>query len=171
MKCTVFSAAIILTGATFSQGALIGTPANAVPDLIIDLNTGTASLDTEGQVLSAYQIQSAGTNATITLIGDGDGFLTQGLTPVGSFFFTNASRDENGGSIGTLASGIYNLGQLYDPTLVTLPLSQSFVLADLRFGFDGDSSANGNGGVRFIPEPASIAFLGAASLMLRRRTR
>jgi autotransporter-associated beta strand protein len=143
------------------------------PQLIVNLITGAATLDTNGQSLAGYQIQSRGSNGVITAAGDGDGYLTAGLAAVGSFSFTNSTRDEFAAALGSLNDGVYELEQLYDPNLVSMPLSELFVLSDLRFAFNGDNSAAGNGVITFVvPEPSSIvALLGALLLTLRRRSR
>ena len=157
-------------GAGLVFAGVVGS-GDGVPDLIIDVATGRATLDTDGQTLTAFQIQSRGANATITLAGDGDGLLLAGKTAPGQFFFTNSSRDEFAGSLGTLAAGVYDLGQLFDPSLTNLPLSNAAALGDLRFGFNGDASAAGNGNVTFVPEPSGLALAGVAAAMVLRRRR
>jgi hypothetical protein len=166
--------AIVAATAPLAMAAPLGIVGDGVPDVVIDVATGQATLDTDGAgTLAAFSIVSRGANNSIGDPGDGDGYLTAGLTVPGSGGFADSSRDELFRALGTLASGVYPLGQLYDPTLVpgAYPLSPAFILSDLRVAYDGDDSLVGNGTVRIIPEPASIAVLTAASLLLRRRVR
>lgn len=150
-------------GASFESAAI-------VPTLFVDPATGHAILDTAGQALSGFQIQSRGLNGVISAGGDGDGYLTAGLTEIGAFLFRNSSVDEFAAAIGELPAGVYDLGQLFNVSITGLPLAEAFVLQDLRFGFNGDLSDAGNGVVQLIvPEPAIAGVLLPLVLVHRRR--
>jgi hypothetical protein len=168
-KCLLLSMLVgglsIGVATTPARGATIGIRGDAIPDLVIDLASGTATLTTDGAGgLSAFQIQSRGANATVAPAGDGDGCLLPGKPSLGNFVFNNSSRDEHAGSFGTLPVGDFALGQLFDVSLLPagVPLTSAFVLSDLRFGYNGDGSAAGNGTVVFVPEPISLAVVTCA---------
>jgi hypothetical protein len=169
--------------------ANVGTANDGIPDLIINYLTGQVTLDTNGLVLQGVQIQSRGLNGSILASGDGDGYLVAGRPPFKRVFgpgiefneFTtnNSSVDEYFAGLATLGglpAGQYDMGILINPTALGAQGDPTaFLLADLRFGYNGDPSAAGNGSIILVPEPSTwllglLSLAGFAWFVRRRRT-